>query len=139
MTRKISPFEEDCPEHTIDGMDAICRLVTAYAEKLHGPMSQYTAGSYACDTGKYHWRDDGAERQDICDRKRHYGGALARFFESHWRIRNDLSRWHEFSLHQVPFLWTRYGWALCELHMEIPELNVVDPMDLEFEVEGEDA
>jgi hypothetical protein len=139
MAKTISPFDEDRPEHVIDGMDAICRLVTAYAERLHGPMSQYRVEAYACESGEYLPTQTREGRQEICDGKRHFSGALARFFEAHWRIRRDLKDWYAFSPWQMPHLWTRYGWALCELHMEIPELNVVDPIDLEFEVEGDDA
>ncbi len=130
------PFDEDCEDHLAPGMDAIFVIVCAYAEKLHGPLDKFTASSRAILTGEYIGLDPkkAAKFTDICDDKREHGGSFQRFFSAHWELRPGLDSWHGPYLPSWPALWVRYGWALQALQSDIPELNAVDPADLELEI-----
>lgn len=131
----INPFAEDCEGDLAPGMDAIFDLVCAFAEKLHGPLDNFSANDRAVLTGKYVGFDDTKPAYpDICNNKRLHGGTLQRFFSAHWELRPGLKSWHGPYHSSWPAMWVRYGWALSNLQAEIPELNAVDPGDIEFEV-----
>jgi len=130
----INPFAEDFDDDLVEGMEAAYKLVLAYAEKLHGPMDKYEAGGRDILTGERTGIKLGGKKEDICNESREMGGAFQRFFSAHWELSDDLSRWNGPYLSAWPALWMRYGWALCQLQTEIPELTAADPGDIEFEV-----
>jgi hypothetical protein len=116
----VWPFDEDQSQYLAAGLDAVFAMVSAHAVALHGPLSQFHYDERDPETGKFLTPADG--RVDICDGERALGGALSRFFEAHWRLREQASAGFEVYLASLVSAALRYGWAVADLRHDVPGL-----------------
>lgn len=155
LPRRAFPFEWGGNFPTfLAAMDGIFALVRAYAERLHGPLEQFTVeargSAVSAATGEWRGRDE--DCLWLGDGTRQFGGALERFFGAHFRVLDEINWFFAVAIDDRPknvlkglpgrtaglaVAVLAYGWALADIRWEVPELkDLTDLAELVVEPDG---